>query len=332
MTKRYRFAIMGTGIIARKMAEALEHVTGAVKYAVASREQGKAKLFATEWGFEKAYGSYQEMVNDPLVDVVYIALPHNLHCTATLLSLDAGKHVICEKPFAVNEAEVRMMIDKAQSKGLFLMEAMWSRFLPHIIRAKELVENGTLGHIDMLTADFAIRRRPIIPSDRKWNRELIGGALMDIGIYPVFIAQYLLGEHTGFDAQAVIGSTQVDYSCGVTFKYAQETMAITYSSFLVESGVKAAVYGSKTTLEFDSFWFMPGDLKLLYHDDREELIPFPKIGNGYHYEAQEVVDCLNKGLTQSPSMTWDDSLKLIQTLDGIRQKCGIFYPGHDKEA
>lgn len=331
MSNNYRFAILGTGMIAHKMAEALNHVQGAVKYGVASRDLNKAEAFAEECGFEKAFGSYEALVNDPLVDVVYIATPHNMHCINTLMCLDAGKHVLCEKPLAVNASEVKHMIDKAGEKGLFLMEAMWSRFLPHIKYARHLIDSGVIGDVHLLTADFGIRRE-VKPLDRKFNRDLIGGALMDIGIYPVFLAQYLMGDHSMLDASAVIGSTNVDYTCSVTLKYAQDRMSVLYSSFLLESGVKAALYGSKGTLLFDNMWFMPGNLKILYHDGRTEDFNFSQIGNGYQFEAQEVVDCLNKGLIQSPSMSWDDSKKLIDTLDTIRHQCGIRYPGHDNWA
>ena len=184
MTKRYKFGILGTGWIARKMANAFKHVDGATLYAVASRNQQSANSFAKEFKIEKAYGSYEAMLADPEVDVVYVATPHNLHHQNTLLCLDYGKHVLCEKPFAVNGREAREMIDKARAKKLFLMEAMWSRFLPHIIKAKEIVESGQLGKIKLLTADFC-SKFVFNPNNRWFNLDLVGGSLLDIGIYPV---------------------------------------------------------------------------------------------------------------------------------------------------
>jgi len=331
MAKNYRLVILGTGMIAKKMAEALDFVQGADKYGVASRDFNKAKKFADEHGFLKAYGSYEEAANDKEVDVIYIATPHNLHCINALMCLEAGKHVLCEKPFAVNKQEVELMIAKAQEKGLFLMEAMWSRFHPHILKAKEIIDRGMLGHIQLLEADFGIQRA-VIDTDRKFNRDLIGGALLDIGIYPVFLAQYLLGAPAQLSAQAVIGHTGVDFSNAILLKYDKPQLAVLHSSFMYESGVKAVIYGDKGTLVFDSFWFMPGNLKLQFIDGREEVITFSKWGNGYQHEAQEVVNCLNKGLTQSESMSWNDSLQLIDTLDAVRKECGISYPGHDSWA
>ncbi len=326
MSQSYNFAILGTGMIANKMAEALMHVHGAVKYAVGSRNAGTAKEFAQKHGFVKSYGSYEDVVNDPAVDVVYIATPHNLHMSNALMCLNAGKHVLCEKPFAVNGHQVREMINLAHTKGLFLMEALWSRFLPHIIKAKDIIDEGVIGDINLLTADFCIHR-PVDPLDRKFNPELIGGALLDIGIYPVFLTQLLMGMSVSMSASAAIGSTGVDYSVAASFQYAKTQLANITASFMAESGVNASVYGEKGTLKFDSFWFIPGNLTLIDRDQKSKIITIESIGNGYNYEAAEVVHCLNAGLTQSPIMTHTDSLKLIDTLDQIRQTCGIFYLG-----
>lgn len=328
MTKTYRFAIIGTGGIAQKMAEALDFAPGALKYAVASRNLETAQSFAQQYGFERAYGSYEEAAADPNVDVVYVATPHNLHMQNTLMCIDHGKHVLCEKPLAVNGAEVRAMIAKAKEKGVFLMEAMWSRFLPHIKLAKQLVDDGVLGNIQMLVADFCIQRSVDVVN-RKFNRELIGGSLLDIGIYPVFLSQLVMEEPIGFDAHAGIGETGVDYSLSVTLKYPGVKMGVIQSSFLVESGVKAAIYGDKASIIFDGFWFMPGNLKVRYVDGNEDVYTFNTLGNGYQYEVMEVMRCLGNGWAQSPLMSWDDSLRLIDRLDAIRKKCGVWYPGHD---
>jgi predicted dehydrogenase len=326
--KTYRFAILGTGWIAEKMAEALNYVAGAEKYAVASRSMDNANGFAKKWGFAKAYGSYLEAVMDKNVDVVYVATPHNLHFENTMMCLDNGKHVVCEKPLAVNASEVKAMIQKANDKGLFLMEAMWSRFLPHIIKAKEIVSSGQLGHINMLSADFCIQR-PYDPLNRKFNRELIGGALLDIGIYPVFLAQYLFGAPKTIASVAAIGPTSVDHSIGMTFGYGDVKLSVLSASFVAESGVNATIYGDNGNIRFDPFWFMPGNFTLVKPDGTETAYAFEKVGNGYHHEIDEVVTCLNAGATQSKLMSWNDSIALIETLDTIRQQCKITYPNHD---
>lgn len=327
--KTFNFAIIGTGMIANKMAEALDHVEGICKYAVASRNHDKATQFANKWQFSKAYGSYKDLVKDNHVDVVYIATPHNLHCENTLMCFDYGKHVLCEKPLAVNKREVDLMMSSAKEKNLFLMEAMWTRFLPQITKAKELIDNGELGQINLLAADFCINKK-VDPADRKFNRDLIGGSLLDIGIYPIFLSQYLIGEPHSFVATAGIGDTQVDYSCSMTLKYEGTKLGVVYSSFIADSGVNASVYGDKATLKFDPMWFTPVPFKLIDQDGNEKEHSFDFVGNGYNYEVDEVVDCLNKGLIESPKMSWDHSIALISLLDKIRYECGITYPGHDK--
>jgi predicted dehydrogenase len=329
MSHTYRIAILGTGMIAAKMAEALNFVDGSVKYAIASRSVETAQAFAQKWGFEKAYGSYEEVLKDKAVDVVYIATPHNMHFENTMMCLEHGKHVVCEKPMAVNSAEVAAMINKAKEKGLFLMEAMWSRFLPQIIKAKEIVDSGQIGPVNLLAADFCIQR-PYDPQNRKFNAQLIGGALLDIGIYPVFLSQFLFGAPSKVAAMAALGPTKVDHSCSMTFGFDDIKLSVLHASFIAESGVNATIYGENGTIRFDPFWFMPANFKVVFADGKEVPYKFDFIGNGYNYEMDEVVRCLNAGLTQSPKMSWDDSLLLINTLDQIRQQCNIVYPNHDK--
>ena len=180
--KTYNWGIVGTGFIAQKMAEALVFVPQSKLFAVASRELGTATNFAEKYNC-KPFGNYEELMNNPEIDIVYVATPHNYHCENTLAAISIGKHVLCEKPFAVNSSEVCRMIDAAREKGVFLMEALWTRFNPNIIKAKEYLESGRLGKIKLITANFG-DRKPYHPENRFYNKELIGGALLDMGIYP----------------------------------------------------------------------------------------------------------------------------------------------------
>lgn len=326
--KIYNWGILSTGMIAKKMAIALKRVPQSKLYAVGSRDLNKAGAFAKQFHFETAYGSYEELADDPKVDIVYIATPHNLHYANTILCLEHGKNVLCEKPFAVNGKQVREMIKKAKDKNLFLMEAMWNRFLPHIIKAKEIIEAGSIGKVNLLVADFCMK--PIFdPADRKFNKELIGGSLMDIGIYPVFLALFLLGNPSDFKAVAGIGETGVDYNCSISFSYEDEKLAVLYSSFIADTGVKAVIYGEKGKIIFDDKWFTPGNLTWIDAHKKKHKIKCKAKGNGYHLEAIEVIDCLNRGTLQSDKMNWDKSLELIDMLDALRKQCGIVYPGHD---
>ncbi len=326
--KTYNWGILGTGFIARKMAEALSFVPQARLYAIGSRSKQNALEFASIYKTEKAYGSYEELVSDPEVDIVYVATPHNLHYENTILSLNHGKHVLCEKPFAVNGAEVRRMIEKARENKLFLMEALWTRFLPNLTRVKELVDEGVTGKIRLIKADFGINV-PFNPLHRLYNKKLIGGSLLDLGIYPVFFSLFFLGEPVKITATAGIGSTDVDYSCSITFGYKDETLAVMYSSCIAKTDITAAIYGEKATIVFDNFWYMPVPVKIIHSDGRSENIPLQFEGNGYNYEVSEVIRCLNEGQTQSNLMSWDDSLLLIDTLDNIRKEIGLVYPEHD---
>jgi predicted dehydrogenase len=326
--KTYNWGILGTGYIARKMAEALSYVSQARLYAIGSRNKQTALEFASTYKTEKVYGSYEELVADPDVDIVYVATPHNLHYENTMMSLNHGKHVLCEKPFAVNGYQVRRMIEKARENNLFLMEALWTRFLPHLIRAKELVDKGLTGKIRLIKADFGINV-PFNPLHRLYNKKLSGGSLLDLGIYPVFFTLLFLGKPEKITAIAGIGSTDVDYNCSMTFGYRDETLAVMYSSILAQTDISAAVYGEKGSIVFDNWWYMPVQIKFITAEGKIIPEPVKFEGNGYNYEAAEVIRCLNEGKTQSSLMSWDDSLLLIDTLDEIRKEIRLVYPEHD---
>lgn len=329
MEKKYKFGILGTGRMAGKMAEAFPFVAGATIGAVASRSQKSADRFAQQYGIGKAYNSYEAMMADPDIDVVFVATPHNLHHQNTLMSLNAGKHVLCEKPFAVNGREVREMIDMAREKNLFLMEALWSRFLPNIIKAKEIVESGKIGKIKLLKSHFYIKP-DFNPQGRLFNKELIGGSLMDLGIYPVFLAMYLMGKPQRIASLAGIGATGVDFSCSMTFGYPDEAMAVLHSSLICSAGTSAVVEGEKGTIIFDNWWHTPTNFSVVDGDGNITPYTFEFAGNGYNYELEEVVRCLNNRQTESNIMSWQTSLELIDTLDVVRKQCQIVYPGHDE--
>ncbi len=322
--KYYNWGIIGTGYIARKMAEALPLVPQSRLYAVGSRSGDTAAEFAREYGVVKAYGSYEELARDPDVDIIYIATPHNLHYENTMMCLGHGKHVLCEKPFAVNGREVRGMIGKAKENNRFLMEALWTRFLPGMIRAKEMIDEGLIGRIRLLKADFGINV-PFDPNHRLYNRQLIGGSLLDLGIYPLFLSLLLLGKPKTIRALAGIGATGVDYNCSFTLGYEGETIAVLYSSAVAKTDVSAAVYGEKGTLVFDNWWYMPVPVKMITPEGREVPLTANAVGNGYNYEAAEVIHCLEKGQTESQLMNLDFSLLLIDTLDAIRKEIGLVY-------
>ena len=266
--RKIKWGILSTGWIAHKFATALQVVDNSELYAVGSRNMQTAKKFAGEFNIPKAYGSYEELVSDPAVDVVYIATPHNLHLENTLLALEHHKHVLCEKPLGVNLKEATKMITKAKEKKLFLMEAMWSRFLPNIIKTKELVDSGEIGKVKLLTAFFSIKSENG-PEHRHYNLDLCGGTILDTGIYNVFLSLLLLGKPKAFSAIAGLGEQGGDNSCSYTFKYEKDTLAVMYSSFLANPAIVAEIHGDKGKILLDHLWFCPGKVKLTYNDGRE---------------------------------------------------------------
>lgn len=327
-TGKICWGIIGTGRIARAFAEALKSVDNCELHAVGSRLFEKAKAFSNEFHVYKAYGSYEEVVKDKKIDIIYIATPHHLHCANTLMALENGKHVLCEKPFGVNGAEARLMINKAKEKNLFLMEAMWSRFLPNIIKTKEIINSGELGKVKLLTSYFSFKSLNG-PEHRHFNKELCGGSLLDIGIYPVFLAQYILGVPDKISAIAQIGSTGVDNSCSMTFKYPDETLAIMHSSFLANEDIVSEIHCEKGKIILPHRWFTPVNIKIVNLNGAEKTIEFNFKGNGYNYEAEEAVKCIQSGKTESELMPSKASIDLIDTLDRIRKECGLVYPNHD---
>jgi len=326
--KTYNWGILGTGWIAKKMTDALPFVPNSKLYAIASRNTETAKAYANQYKIEKSYGSYEELVSDPDIDIVYIATPHNMHYENTILALDHGKHVLCEKPFAVNGREVRGMIAKAKEKNLFLMEALWSRFLPNVIKAKEIIDSGQIGKVNLLASDFGLGL-PFDPNHRLFNKQLIGGSLLDLGIYPLFLSLFIMGKPKTLKAMAGIGATDVDNNCSFTLGYDNDSLAVMYSSSIAQTDVVSTIYGEKGKIVFDKWWFTPVPIHLFDADGKEIPVPLKFVGNGYNYEATEVVNCLEQGKKQSDSMSWDDSLLLIDTLDAIRKEIGLTYLGHD---
>jgi predicted dehydrogenase len=318
------WGIIGTGWIAEKMVQGLAVVQDARLHAVASRSTARAQEFAQQHGFRKAYGSYGEIAQDPDVDVIYIATPHPLHCENTLMCLDRGKPVLCEKPLAMNEKQVSRMIARARERHTFLMEALWTRFLPSIQRAEELIARGELGAIRHIKSDFGVWRE-FDPKHRAFNKELGGGSLLDIGIYPLFLTLHLWGEPDEISAAADIGSTNVDESLALTLKYNDGRIATLFSSFTVNSTVETHICGTKGRLKVNRWWFSPTTLELTKGEGETTRIDPHATGNGYNYEAEEVMRCLRMGATESALLPLSFSLRLARLMDRIRKEIGLVY-------
>jgi len=324
MKTKVNWAILGTGKIAEKFAEALQYVDNAQLYAVGSRQEHTAISFAQKFSIEKAYGSYEKMLADSEIDVVYIASPHVMHYKHTIMCLKSGKAVLCEKPFAMNAEQVDKMIEEAQKQNLFLMEALWTRFLPTINKIEELISKNVIGDIIQIQSDFGIKA-VYDPQWRLFNKQLGGGALLDIGIYPVFISLFLLGEPDEIVSSSCIGKTGVDESMSVIFKYNQGKMASLNATFMANTPTETHICGTEARIKIHRMWHIPSFLTLTMNDGTSEDIKFNYRSNGYEYEAQEVTNCILAGEKQSSKMPLTFSQKLIRLLDKIRKQWGLEY-------
>jgi predicted dehydrogenase len=319
---------MGCGRIARKFAADLALVDDAELFAVASRDPSKADAFAKEYHAAHSFGNYETLASNPEVDVIYIASPHTLHHEHTLLCLSHGRSVLCEKPFAMNSRQVSEMADMARSRNVFLMEALWTKFMPHYQKLMHLVRSGELGEMKSVLVNFGFSPDPPVP-DRMFNPELGGGSLLDIGIYNVFMAMSALGRPDHIDARMTPASSGVDEQCAITFWYDNGAIAQLFSSFASNLATEADFSGTSARVRLTNRFFEPSTTIEFYPGrvDTKKVLPFEKHpGWGYHYEIRHVQECLRKGLTESPVMSLSDSLTLMEVLDEIRNIAGIHYP------
>lgn len=320
-----RWGILATGGIAHSFARDLTLLPDAELVAVGSRTQQGADAFAAEFDVPHRHGSYAELAADPDVDVIYVSTPHPGHCAATLESIGGGKAVLVEKPFAMDAGETRQMIDAARSAGVFLMEAMWTRFLPHIVRIREILAAGTLGEIAYLTAEHG-QWFPRDPEHRLFAPSLGGGALLDLGIYPVSFAHLVLGAPARVTAVSEPAFTGVDATTSMVLQYAGGAHAVLTTSLAAASDNPAAIYGSEARLEIDGWFYTPGSFRVIARDGTElERFETPPQGRGMQHQAAEVGRCLRAGLTESPLLPLDETLAIMLTLDEVRAQIGLDY-------
>ena len=321
--KSYRWGILGLGNIAQKFASDLNSVKGAKLYAVASRTERKAKAFAENNNAEMYYGSYRALADDPQVDIVYIATPHVFHMEHALMCIKRKKAVLCEKPVAMNSFQLEIMINAAKANKCFLMEGLWTNFMPHLQKVHQLNQKKTYGRCLKVEADFSFKAE-FNPSNRLFNKDLGGGALLDIGIYPVYLALKFLGLPNDIKASCEYTSTEVDASNQIAFSYPNGTSAELSSSFLKTTPSKAKVYFEEATVEFGSR-FHETDRLEIESKSGTDYFDFKYPTHGYQFEIQHVHDCLDRGLLESDQMPLKTSFELISTLDKIRKIIGLVY-------
>ncbi len=324
MKDTINWGIIAPGRIAHKFAHDLQLVENARLHAVASRSWQRASDFAREYHVPHAFGSYDELLSCPDLDVVYIASPHSEHYAHTLMCLENRIPVLCEKPLAMNSAQVRQMIATAQANEVFFMEAIWTRFIPVFEETKRLVGEGIIGGIKTVRADFGFRAA-FPPEHRLFNMELGGGALLDVGIYPIFFALSFLGKPDVVQATAVFGETGADDSCAMLFSYNNGSLAILDSSLQVKTDTEAFLYGEKGTLKLHSRFHHAEEMSISFYDKPSESMGMKYTGHGYFHEIVEVMDCLKKGKNESEKLPHRFSLEMMEVLDWVRREAGIVY-------
>jgi predicted dehydrogenase len=329
MVNAVRWGIIGTGNIARKFAKGLAVLSDAILLAVASRNPRTAEEFARAFNVPRRYSPYEAMLQDPDVDVVYVATPHSFHKENTIMCLEAGKPVLCEKPFTINAQEAEEVIAVARQRGLFLMEAMWTRFLPMMVKIREMLEQGSIGEVQMLIADFG-ERVQFDPKSRLFDPHLGGGALLDLGVYPISLASMIFGPPARVTSLAQLGETQVDEQEGMVFHYDGGQMAVLYASVRVRTPQEAIIVGTNGRIRVHAPWWAPNQFTISTpKTDTDMIVPFA--GNGYNYEAKEVMACLRAGKTESPIMSLDETLSIMRTMDELRAQWGMRYPQEGRE-
>jgi predicted dehydrogenase len=325
VTQPIRWGILGTGNIAHQFARGLPFADDAELVAVGSRSQETADAFGDEFDIPRRHPSYEALAADAGVEAVYVSTPHSLHRDNSILLLEQGKAVLCEKPFTINAGEARAVVDVARQRDVFLMEAMWTRYVPAVVRARELIAEGDIGDVRMVQADFGFRAG-VNPEGRLFNPALGGGALLDVGIYVLSMASMVLGPHPEqVQSATTLGETGVDEQSGILLRYAGGELALLSCAVRTSTAVEARVIGTDGSILLHSPFFKCGALTVRRGGD-EELIELPLEGNGYNYEAIEVGRCLRDGLKESSAMTLDETVALMELMDRIRAQWGLVYP------
>lgn len=320
-----RWGILGTGGIARAFTADLK-LTGHRVVAVGSRASGTADAFARQFGIDNAHGSYEALVADPEVDVIYVATPHTRHREDTALALRAGKHVLVEKPFTINAGEARELVQIAEALGLVLLEAMWTRWLPHMVEIRGLIARGELGEVRSLIADHT-QRLPEDPAHRINALALGGGALLDLGVYPISFASELLGTPSEIEAHATFKPTGADAETGILLSHDGGRIASIYTASNALGPNRACVVGSEGRIEIDAVWYTP--TSFCHYDQRGELrstfssdVP----GRGMQFQADEIERLILGGQTGSAILPLAESVSIMETMDRIRARIGLRYP------
>lgn len=321
-----RWGVLGPGGIARSWTAALHATTTSRVVAVGSRSIDRAKPFADEFGVERSHGSYESLVADSDIDAIYVASPHSEHAEHALLALGAGKPVLVEKAFTRNADEAAAVIETARARGLLVVEAMWTRFLPHLDVVRRCVEDQLLGELVAVEADHGQLLYPDGPQ-RLADPTLAGGALLDLAIYPISFAHLVLGGFTTVNATGTLAETGVDASETVAVIGPRGAIGTLSSTMLAKTPCTAAISGTAARLEIDGWFYQPNTVRLIDLDDREvDRFESPRREHGLAYEAAEFARLLSGGRTESDLLPLDETLQIMRVLDDVRAQLGVSYP------
>lgn len=328
MTDIINWGIIGAGKIAGTFAEAVDLLPDARIAAVSARSIDKVNDFADEYNIPGRYIDAEALAADPFVQAVYVSTPNNLHKEHTLTALAQDKPVLCEKPFALNAADAAEMIWFARQKNLFLMEAMWTRYLPAIVKVREILASGVLGDIIMIQADFGFPAA-FKPEGRLFNPALGGGAMLDIGIYPLSLCSMIMGgqQPEAIATLAHLGETGVDEQSGSVFRYASGTIAVIHSTIRAHTAVEAVISGTAGKLLLHNRFHETERLTLSLNGQPDEFFDLPSDGNGFPHQITEAMACIRDGKTESAIMPLDETLRIMETMDALRKEWGLVYPG-----
>lgn len=322
--KETTWGIIGPGKIANKFAIALGMVEGARLGAIASRDAARGRDFASKHGVATVYDDYTSLAADPAIDAIYVATPHGFHAEHSILCLRHGKAVLCEKPLALNAVQAAQMIAAAHGNRAFLMEAMWTRFVPLMHSVMELVNSGQIGVVKYIRADFGFFGS-FDPHGRLFDLRLGGGSLLDIGIYPLFLALQLLGKPAAITAFGRLSPTGSDETCHAILGYSDGATAVVSSTLACQTSLSAEIAGTEGMIRISSSWYKSDHYEWNRTGETPRVVQLEPMVNGFEYQIREVMECLNKGLIESPSLSHSFSLMMAQTMDEIRQQIGVRY-------
>lgn len=325
MADHIRWGILGTGAIAKKFAEDLQLLPDAKLVAVGSRSRATADGFGKQFNVPHRHDNYEGLASNADVDCVYIASPHPFHYEHSLLCLNAGKPVLCEKPFTINTAQAEELVALARGKKLLLMEAMWTRCFPLMQLLRQRLQESVVGELHLLTADFGFHA-DFDAKGRLFDPHLGGGALLDVGVYPVSLASMIFGAPEVVSGVAVVGQTGVDEQAAITLRYPRGQLAILYTSIRATTVCEAIITGARGRIRIHPPFWKPAKITITRDGRRDEVMEVPYRGHGYHFEAVEFMNCLRDGTTESGVMTLDESVSILRTLDQLRQQFGVKYP------